>query len=273
VRRFHTRPAGARADPVTPVAAPVIPGPLTLAALAALVLGTSFLSGIFGIAGGMILMGGLILLMPVPAAMILHGTTQLAANGWRAALWWRYIDATVVLRFAVGSAAALALFSLLLFVPDRATVLICLGLVPFLAFALPERYAPHAGRRGAAELAGFVGTGLQFVSGVSGPLLDAFLVRMPVDRRRIVASKSACQVVAHGMKLIYFGGIVSAGEVAVPWAVLAGSIALAIAGTTLARTVLDRLTDVQFRTWARRIVLAVGSVYLLQGLLLIAARG
>lgn len=244
--------------------------PLTLAAVGALVLGTSFLSGIFGIAGGMILMGGLILVMPVPAAMILHGATQLGANGWRAVLWWRYVDVPVVLRFAAGSAAALSLFSIILFVPNRATVLICLGLVPFLAFALPERYAPHARRRGAAELAGFVGTGLQFVSGVSGPLLDAFLVRMPVDRRRIVASKSACQVVAHAMKLVYFGGIVSTGQDTVPGIVLAASIGLALFGTTLARTVLDRLTDLQFRTWTKRIVLTVGSVYLVQGLLLLA---
>lgn len=240
--------------------------PLTVAGVAVLVLGTSFLSGIFGIAGGMILMGGLIFLMPVPAAMILHGATQLAANGWRAALWWRYVDLGVIFRFSVGSAAALALFSVVIFVPDRATVLICLGIVPFLAFAIPEQHAPHAKRRGAAEMAGFIGTGLQFVSGVSGPLLDAFLVRMPVDRRVIVASKSACQVIAHSMKLIYFGGIITADDSTVSWVLLAAGMTLAVAGTTLARAVLDRLTDQQFRTWTKRIVLAVGSVFLFQGL-------
>lgn len=249
----------------------MLSGPFALAGLAVLVLGTSFLSGVFGIAGGMVLMGGLLFLLPVPAAMILHGVTQLAANGWRAVLWWRYIDFRVVARFAAGSAAALALFSFLLIVPDRATVLICLGLVPFMAFALPERYAPHARRRGAAEFAGFVGTGLQFVSGVSGPLLDAFLVRMPVDRRIIVASKSACQVMAHGMKLVYFGVIVTAGDGAVSaWLLLMGA-GLAIVGTSLARTVLDRITDRQYRTWTKTIVLGIGAVYLVQGLAILFA--
>ncbi|HDZ75657.1 MAG TPA: sulfite exporter TauE/SafE family protein [Aurantimonas coralicida] len=244
----------------------MLSGPLALIGLAVLVLGTSFLSGVFGIAGGMVLMGGLLFLMPVPAAMILHGVTQLAANGWRAVLWWRYIDFRVVARFVAGSAAALTLFSFLLLVPDRATVLICLGLVPFMAFALPERYAPHARRRGAAEFAGFVGTGLQFVSGVSGPLLDAFLVRMPVDRRIIVASKSACQVMAHSMKLVYFGVIVTAGDGAVSgWLLLMGA-GLAVVGTSLARTVLDRITDRQYRTWTKTIVLGIGAVYLVQGL-------
>ncbi len=247
--------------------------PLTLAVLAALVLGTSFLSGIFGIAGGMILMGGLVFLMPVPAAMILHGVVQLASNGWRSVLWWRYVDGRVVLRFAAGSAAALGVFSMLRLVPDRATVLICLGAVPFLAFAIPERHAPHARRRGAAEFAGFMGTGLQFVSGVSGPLLDVFLVRMPVDRRVIVASKSACQVVAHAMKLVYFSGIVATGGSGVAWPVLVAGAALAVLGTTLARSILERITDRQFRAWAKWIVLGIGSVYLVQGLALLLLKG
>jgi hypothetical protein len=41
--------------------------------LAAAVLSTSFLSGIFGMAGGMILMGILFVIMPLPAAMCCMG--------------------------------------------------------------------------------------------------------------------------------------------------------------------------------------------------------
>ena len=51
------------------------------------VLVTSFIFGILGMAGGMILMGVLLALLPLPAAMMLHGITQLASNGWRA--WLR----------------------------------------------------------------------------------------------------------------------------------------------------------------------------------------
>jgi uncharacterized membrane protein YfcA len=52
--------------------------------LAVSIIATSFLSGLFGMAGGMVLMGLLLLLMPVPAAMVLHGITQVASNGARA---------------------------------------------------------------------------------------------------------------------------------------------------------------------------------------------
>ena len=57
--------------------------PLT-AAFAAAVLFTAFLSGIFGMAGGMILLGLLLAMLPLAQAMLLHGITQLASNGWRA---------------------------------------------------------------------------------------------------------------------------------------------------------------------------------------------
>lgn len=243
-------------------------GAVAIAGLGALILATSFLAGVFGMAGGMILMGVLIYILPVPAAMVLHAVTQLAANGWRAVLWWRYVDFGIVLRFALGAVAALALFSIILYVPDRATVLILLGLVPFLSFAVPESRAPRADRRGAAEFLGFAGSTLQLLSGVSGPLLDSFFVRMPVDRRIIVASKAACQVVSHGVKLIYFGGIAAAGDAEIAASLLVMGIVFAIMGTTLARTVLDRLTDMQFRRWTKRIVLAIGTVYLAQGLAL-----
>ena len=64
--------------------------PLLISVLCLTMVGTSFLSGIFGMAGGMILMGVLLVLLPVPEAMMLHGVTQMASNGWRGLLWWRH---------------------------------------------------------------------------------------------------------------------------------------------------------------------------------------
>ncbi|RWX59915.1 sulfite exporter TauE/SafE family protein, partial [Mesorhizobium sp. M4B.F.Ca.ET.089.01.1.1] len=64
---------------------------LFAAELAAAVLATSFISGIFGMAGGMILIVVLMAIMPLTVAMVLHGLTQLTANSWRAWLWWSAI--------------------------------------------------------------------------------------------------------------------------------------------------------------------------------------
>ena len=63
-----------------------MPTVLLIAILAVSSLVTSFISGILGMAGGMILMGILLAVVPLPQAMMLHGITQLASNGWRAVL-------------------------------------------------------------------------------------------------------------------------------------------------------------------------------------------
>jgi len=47
--------------------------------------------------------------------------------------------------------------------------------------------------------------------------------------------------------------------------------AIAIAGTTLALGVVERMTGAEFRLWSRRIVFAVGAVYVARGLWLVGA--
>src|SRR5215207_8591624 len=114
------------------------------AALAVAVVATSFLSGIFGLAGGIVLMGALLLFLPVTTAMVLHAVTQMAANGSRAVLWRAHADYRIFFRYMIGAVAAFALFAALRFVPDRGMVFIVLGVVPLVGLALPERLAPRA---------------------------------------------------------------------------------------------------------------------------------
>lgn len=234
-------------------------------ALAVILLITSFLSGIFGMAGGMILMGVLLPILPVPTAMVLHAVSQMTSNGWRATLWARYIDWRIFARYTAGLAAALAIFAFVRMVPDRALVLIILGIMPFIAVMIPDRLAPRADRPGGAEFAGFVGTVLQLVSGVSGPMLDIFFVRTMMDRRAVVATKATCQVVTHLTKLIYFGGLAGGGD-ELSWGILVIAVVMAVIGTSASRFVLERMTDTQFRRWTRGIVMGIGAVYIAQGI-------
>src|SRR6188472_509837 len=113
--------------------------PLLIAALCLTMVGTSFLSGIFGMAGGMILVGILLALMPVPEAMMLHGVTQLASNGWRGLLWWRHVRWSAVGCYALGCALAMLLWSFTRFVPSKPIALLLLGLTPFLVRLAPAR--------------------------------------------------------------------------------------------------------------------------------------
>src|SRR6478736_4437346 len=104
--------------------------PILIAVLCLVVIGTSLLSGIFGMAGGMILIGVLLVLLPVPEAMMLHGVTQLASNGWRGLLWWRHVRWTAVGAYVSGCVVALGLWSFMRYVPDTPVALLMLGLTP-----------------------------------------------------------------------------------------------------------------------------------------------
>lgn len=248
-----------------------MPSAAIVATLAATALVTSFISGILGMAGGMIFMGVLLALLTLPQAMVLHGVTQLASNGWRAVLWRTSIDWRVFRGNAYGSLAALAVFALVQLVASKPVALLVLGITPFIGLALPEKLVLDVQRRGHPLLCGVICTGLQLVAGVSGPILDVFFVRSQMDRRAVVATKASIQSLGHIIKITYFGGLVGAAQRgSIDFWLGALMVALAITGTTLSRRVLERLTDASFRQWTRWAVMSTGVFYLASGAWLVA---
>jgi uncharacterized protein len=239
------------------------------ASLSALMIFTALLSGVFGMAGGLILIGVLLTLFPVPQAMVLHAVTQMASNGWRALLWWRHIVWRSMAVYVVGCLVAVGLWSMTLYVPDKAVALLMLGASPFVIRAIPEKILPRT--FGPAQVAGtgFASMMLMLLTGVTGPLLDTMFLRSPLERRQIIATKAACQVFGHGFKLFYFGALIAqAGEIA-PW-FFGVAVASSIVGSSLGRIVLERLSDTQFRTWSHRLITALGTYYVGYGLVLLA---
>lgn len=244
---------------------------LMMAALGGLMVATAFLSGLFGMAGGMILIGVLLMLMPLPTAMVLHAITQMASNGWRAFLWRAHIRWRPVGVYLIGCALALALWSITRYVPDKSIALILLGVTPFLARMLPSKIKPNPDRVWQGALYGFVCMGLMLMTGVSGPLLDTFFLGGNFERRAIIATKATCQVASHLTKLIYFGGIIDQAAILDP-RLAAIAIAASMLGTTLSRRVLEAMSDQQFRRWANRLITTVASYYILYGSWLLFAR-
>ncbi len=225
---------------------------------------TAFISGILGMAGGMILMGVLIAVLPLPAAMMLHGITQLASNGWRAMMLRQSIDWRVLRGYAVGVLLAFAAFAIVQLVASKPVALIMLGMMPFIGFALPEKLHLNVERRFHSTACGAICTGLSLVAGVSGPVLDVFFIRSKMGRHAVVATKAITQSLTHLAKIIYFGAVVTAtGEVDPLTAAL--MVALAFAGTALSRQVLERIDDTDFRMWTKWTVIVIGIVYLVSG--------
>jgi uncharacterized protein len=239
--------------------------PLLLAAVLLLTtLLTAFISGLIGMAGGFVLMGVLVWLLPVSLAMVLHGFIQLTSNAWRAWLWRSYIQWRIVGQSLIGSALALCLIMLVQYTPEKQTVYLFMGLMPFVQFLLPQNLRLDVTRKGMGIVCGLVVTLMQLISGVAGGLLDQFYVHTSLDRRAQVATKAACQSIGHITKLIYFGGIVSgvAQLADLPLWVFPALIAAAMAGNSLAAKPLEKLSNVQFRLWSQRVLLALGVYYL-----------
>lgn len=247
-----------------------MPTLLLFSILAVSALVTSFISGILGMAGGMILMGVLLAVLPVPAAMMLHGITQLAANGWRAWLWRKAVDWRVFRGYAYGTFTALAFFVAVQLLVSKPAALIILGLTPFVGLALPESLKLNVERRGHPFACGLICQGLNLTAGVSGPILDVFFVRSAMGRHAVVATKALTQSLSHLVKIGYFGGIAATASGAdVHLGIAATMVALAFVGTTLSRSVLEKMNDVSFRQWTKWTVLTLGVVYLAWGLLLL----
>ena len=229
-------------------------------ALVSVVFFTSMLSGVFGMAGGLVLLWFLLLVFPAGTAMAVHGVIQLTANGSRAWLSRHYIVWRIVAFMALGVLSAAGLLLLFNYSPNAASVSILIGLMPILVWMPKRWFHLDANRASHAFCCGIASGGLTIAAGVSGPLIDIFFVRSRMDRRQVVATKAMIQVVAHSIKIIFYLGAamaLSAGE----WGIVLLAAPFAMLGTQAGNRILHRLTDANFRTWTRWIVTGIGIFY------------
>jgi uncharacterized membrane protein YfcA len=245
--------------------------PVALGVLAVSILATSFISGMFGMAGGMILLGVLLLYMDVAPAMVLFGVIQMVSNGWRATLWRRYVEWGIVWRFLVGSTSMFLLLRTIAVLPSKATLYVTLGALPFVADLVHRRVSLDITRPGVPYVCGALIIVLQLMAGAAGHILDVFFQKSALDRKTIVATKAVTQVMGHVYRILYFGSFTLTFHAGVPWWAYIVAAALTVTGTSLAALVLTRMTDDGFRMWSRRVTLSVAVTYLARGLWLAAA--
>ena len=125
-------------------------------------------------------MAVLVELLTIPEAFVLHGLLQLTANGYRAWLNRAYILWGPTAYFLIGVAAILIALALFSFTPDRALVLIALGLVPFVASAVKNHWQknhPTAFRLDCWRRCGWDESGCRCCGAVAGYFLSAKWVK------------------------------------------------------------------------------------------------
>jgi uncharacterized protein len=227
---------------------------------------TAFVSGIFGLAGGLMLMGLLALVLPVQAAFVTHGILQLVANGWRTVLHRRHVRPAIFGWFALATCCAGVGVSLIAWIPSKPVLFLLLGIMPVLLWLPKGWFVPDADRPSHAFASGFAAALLNLTAGVSGPLIDTVFVRTGLSRHEVVATKAAIQSLNHISKIIVYGFALGGTAQLPAVGVFVLAIPASIFGTTAGGLVLDRMNDVNFRRWTAWIVTAIGGIYLLRAI-------
>lgn len=220
---------------------------------------TSLISGIIGMAGGMILMAVLVSVLTVPAAMVVHGAVQATANGSRAFFLREHIRWSVLPRYLLGSAIAVAAFWALAWLPPPEVVLLLIGLFPWAALALPKNSPVVITNPRSQVACGILVTGAQLVAGASGPLLDLFYLNSGFDRREIVATKAITQTLGHLTKLGYYGALFGLAQ-ETPAPMLATALIASVAATRLGTLILTKVSNEHFRRASQVLILAIATL-------------
>ena len=237
---------------------------------------TACISGIFGMAGGMIFMGIIASVMGVAEAMVVHGVVQSISNSSRAWLLRPDIRWDILGYKLIGALPAIAILAMISFVPNKATLFIVLGLLPFILWLPKGVFQGDAAKPQHAALCGAMVMGLNLSAGVAGPALDFFYVKTTLTRKEIVATKAVTMFFSHLVKIIYFGIplVAAAGLTTLPplW-VFAAAVPCIILGTYIGTRILHRLSDIHFKSYTKYLVAVIGVIYLWRGLTLLNLSG
>ena len=243
---------------------------LLIVLLAALL--TAAISGVFGMAGGLVFMGVIASFMGAAQAMVVHGAVQGMSNSYRAYLLRKHIRWDIFGKITLGALPALALIALIAYVPSKGILFLTLGLLPILLW-LPKSWINFDAQISShALLCGFCVCALNLIAGVAGPAMDMFFVKTNMQRREIVATKALTMFSSHILKIIYFGlPLLQTGEFTglPPWWFFALALPFIMLGTFTGTRILKRLTDSHFRLYTKGLVSVIGVIYIWRGLTLL----
>ena len=213
---------------------------------------TSIISGILGMAGGLLLLVALLVRLEPVVAIPVHGIVQLVSNGSRAWFLRTHVRWRAVLRFAwpllpagaVGIAVARSIPAELGRIAIGVFVLMSLWAPAVLSFgarpASAERALPWGG-----ALVGF----LSVVVGATGPLLGPFILGLGLGSEGTVATLAACQIFQHASKVLLFG---VTGPSLVHYLLPTSALCVAaVIGSALGTRLLDRVPERAFRRVVR----------------------
>ena len=235
---------------------------------------TSILSGMLGMAGGMLLLATMFCFLTHAETIPTHAVVQLASNATRLTAFARSIAWPTVGRFLLGVVPGAIVGSVIYYrfgTPAASEpyleMLVGAYILAVTFLPKPKRQDRDPGRwawPATGALAGAAGLTI----GATGPLIAPVFARCGFAKERLVATKAACQACLHLIKLPVFILAEKAGKFAAfdvrELGLLAGlMIAMVIPGTLIGKRMLTRISETQFMSLYRAALVAAGSKVLL----------
>ncbi len=176
---------------------------LTALILGLITLCTSTLTGIFGMGGGLLLLGFLPAFLPIAAVIPVHGVTQLVSNASRAYFSWSSIRWSVIPPFLAGGLIGTVCFAIVLQAISLRYLPLFIGGYILLS-QWSDVFNRIVARFESFALLGFFQVGLALLTGTIGPVHMVMLNKRYSDRHEIVATAAAMMSIKHGLKIVAF---------------------------------------------------------------------
>jgi len=219
--------------------------PAIFVALVGISFFTSALTAAFGIGGGVAMLGALAGSVPPAMVVAVHGVVQFGSNIGRAILQRAHVLWRPTVLFALGSVIGAALGAAVFVALPEKLLLALLGAFILLMTWIPKPRIPGL-ETGGVFIGGIIATFVTMFVGATGPFVQALFLPLGLERRALLATHAACNVIQHGLKALAFGWL---GFDFAAWApLLAAMIAAGFLGTWFGTALLERIPEALFKT-------------------------
>ena len=164
---------------------------------------TSFIAGVVGLGGGLMLIAILPTFLPIQAIIPIHGFTQMFSNISRAYFGYKDIQFEVVPKFLIGSIIGVSIFALILDMISLEYIPLFIGMYILLSL-WSNKFNDKIKKYENYYLVGFLQSGLSVVVGATGPLTTTLLLKDYGDKNKVVSTAALLMSISHMMKVLVF---------------------------------------------------------------------
>lgn len=238
---------------------------ITLIIFTSMALITSVISGMFGMAGGLIFLAVITTAVETSYIVPLHAAFQLISNCSRLAFFFKHIRWVVIKYFIMGLIPG-SLVGIFIFASmPKGSLKLLIG-----CFILLATFMPETKRERRFDLAIFLPVGfitglLGIFVGATGPISAPFFVRRDILKEDLIATKATCQAISHIVKIPLFGFV---GANILPyWKIILLVGPFIILGTYVGKKLVGRISERDFRLAFKIIISLIAAAIILREIL------